>query len=82
MNLSKSSQFERTCRPSLSPHRPHLQMQALALLQATDDLEEITGLGIAVRTEHPHQALRRPSCQTALTVRNSAHILLLTYFGS
>ena len=31
-------------------------MQTITLLQATDDLEEISRLGIAMRPQHSHQA--------------------------
>ena len=41
----------------LSPDRLDLEVHAFSLLQATDDLEQVARLGIAVRTEHAHQAL-------------------------
>ena len=42
-----------------SPDRLYLEVQTLAFLEASDDLEEIARLRIAVRTEHAHQALGR-----------------------
>ena len=43
-------------RRFLSPDRLDLEVHALSLLQATDDLKQVARLGIAVRTEHAHQA--------------------------
>ena len=42
-----------------STHCPDLQTQTLALLQAADDLEQVARLRVAVRPQHPHQALGR-----------------------
>ena len=42
-----------------SPDRLYLEVQPLAFLEASDDLEEVARLRIAVRTEHAHQALGR-----------------------
>ena len=43
--------------------RLDLETKTLALLKAADDLEQVPGLGISVRSEHAHQALGRFVCQ-------------------
>src|SRR6267154_4905632 len=40
-------------------HRPHVQTYARLRLQQPDDTEQVLGRGIARRTEHAHQTLRR-----------------------
>ena len=37
----------------------HFELDALVLLNATDDFEEVAGVGVASRSEHAHQALGR-----------------------
>lgn len=53
----------RSRRPALGSgrlgDRANLQVNAGLLLQCPDDTEQIFGCGVAVRTKHPHQALRR-----------------------
>src|SRR5262249_6282174 len=42
-----------------------LEMKPLFFLEVLNDLEEVTGLRVAARTEHSHQAFRRPFRSTA-----------------
>src|SRR4051812_10260410 len=52
-----------TCRRNAALARSaerQLEMKPLFFLEVLNDLEEITRLRVAARTEHPHQAFRRP----------------------
>ena len=52
----------------------HLELQTFGALQVADDFEEVARLWVALRAEHTHQALRRPTRQATQLLESDGGI--------
>src|SRR5260370_40084922 len=64
-----------------SSRRPELEPYSLNVLQIGHDLKQVSGLGIRVRTKHPHQAFGRALCSCPKFVESNRGIDEIPQYG-